>query len=136
MPLFTWNNEYSVGVGSMDSHHKKLFEIINRLHDAMKDGQAEGNIGALVKELADYTHYHFSEEEKLMDQIQYAGKAAQLREHDAFREKMQEFVAKVNGGKALSSVAEISDTAVRWLREHILGMDKKYEASMKAKGIK
>ena len=135
MPLFTWSNEYSVGVGSMDSHHKTLFEIMNKLHDAMKQGQAEDRITATIHELVDYTVYHFGEEEKIMERISYAGIGAQKREHVAFVDKMNEYKAKADSGKAIFTVAEVADTSVRWLREHILGMDKKYEETMKAHGV-
>ncbi len=136
MPLFTWSNEYSVGVGSMDSHHKTLFDIMNKLHDAMKQGQAEDRIAATIRELVDYTVYHFGEEEKIMERINYVGIAAQKREHETFVSKMNEYKEKAEKGKAIFTVAEVADTSVKWLREHILGMDKKYEATMKANGIK
>lgn len=135
MPLFTWDNEYSVGVGTMDSHHKTLFDIMNKLHDAMKSGQAEDKIASTIRELVDYTIYHFAEEEKIMESINYAGIAAQKREHQMFVDKMNEYKDKANAGQAVFTVAEVADTSVRWLREHILGMDKKYESSMKAAGI-
>ncbi len=136
MPLFTWSNEYSVGVGSMDSHHRNLFDIMNKLHDAMKQGQAEDRIAATIRELVDYTVYHFSEEEKIMERINYAGIGAQKREHVMFVDKMNEYKAKADKGQAIFTVAEVADTSVRWLREHILVMDKKYEETMKAHGIK
>lgn len=135
MPLFTWDNEYSVGVGSMDAHHKTLFDIMNKLHDAMKSGQAEEKIASTIRELVDYTIYHFAEEEKIMESINYAGIAAQKREHTVFVDKMNEYKEKADAGQAIFTVAEVADTSVRWLREHILGMDKKYESSMKSAGI-
>lgn len=135
MPLFTWNNEYSVGVGDMDSHHKKLFDIINQLHDAMKDGHADDQLAAIIRELVDYTKYHFGEEEKLMEQINYVGLGAQRGEHQAFISKMGEYMERVNKGQAAFTVAEVAETSVHWLREHIVGMDRKYQKAMNDSGI-
>lgn len=136
MPLFTWSNEYSVGVGEMDSHHKNLFDIINRLHDCMKEGHADEQIAAIIRELVDYTRYHFAEEEKLMQSINYAGLSAQQREHQAFVDKMTEFMQKVDRGQAAFTVAEVAETSTHWLRDHIIGMDSKYQQAMNEAGIK
>jgi len=38
MPLISWSNEYSVGVKSLDSQHINLFNILNELHESMKNG--------------------------------------------------------------------------------------------------
>jgi hypothetical protein len=32
-----WNNEYSLGIGTIDSQHKKLFTLVNRLYDLHDD---------------------------------------------------------------------------------------------------
>lgn len=41
MPLMTWNdNEFSVNIKELDTHHKRLFDLVNDLHDTMKQGKA------------------------------------------------------------------------------------------------
>ncbi len=67
MPLFEWSDDYSVGVAGMDRHHQKIFDMLNRLHAAMLQGKAVDMIGNIIRELLDYTKYHFGEEEKLME---------------------------------------------------------------------
>jgi hemerythrin-like metal-binding protein len=57
------SQRYSVGVSDMDEHHKKLFDIVSRVHDAVRGNQAGGPPGGLIGELLDYTRYHFGEEE-------------------------------------------------------------------------
>ena len=41
MPLFEWDDQYSVGNHTMDSHHQKLFDILNVIHDAARAGRGE-----------------------------------------------------------------------------------------------
>ncbi|HDN26936.1 MAG TPA: hypothetical protein ENG03_07550 [Thioploca sp.] len=62
MALFDWSDKYSVGVFRMDDHHKQIFDIVNKLHATMKEGKAKEVIGPLMKELIDYTVFHFHEE--------------------------------------------------------------------------
>jgi len=63
MGLISWENSYSVKVGSIDADHKKLVEILNSLFTAMSKGEGSKMISDLVKELHRYTIYHFSREE-------------------------------------------------------------------------
>ncbi len=130
MALFKWIDDYSVGVSSIDNQHKKLFGIMNKLHDGMKEGIGEKAIGAIIKELLDYTVYHFSEEEKKMESINYAGLPTQLRAHKAFISKIEEYKQEADKGNAIFVCTKVSRTAVDWLKEHILKIDKKYEKAM------
>jgi hemerythrin len=41
MALFNWNDSYSVKVAMCDQQHKKLFEIINELAEAMRQGKGQ-----------------------------------------------------------------------------------------------
>jgi len=45
MALMTFGQSYSVGVQSIDSQHKVLFEIVNELYAAMMKGQAKNLTG-------------------------------------------------------------------------------------------
>jgi len=134
MALYEWSEEYSVGIGTMDSHHQKLFDIINKMHDAMKAGDGEDVIAAAINELIDYTKYHFSEEEKIMESINYSGIAGQKAAHKAFIDELLKYKDDIDNGMAIFAVSEISTTAVKWLTDHILVMDKQYEDDMKAAG--
>ncbi len=131
MPLFTWTETFSVGSPSMDRHHQRLFDIMNRMHDAMKAGEADEKIQSLIRELIEYTIYHFSEEERLMAQQNYAGLAAQQRAHRAFVEKMQAYQQEAEQGMAIFVVSKVAYTAMTWLKDHILVMDKQYEQALK-----
>ena len=63
MALIAWNDSYSVKVKQMDEQHKKLVEMINQLHDAMKVGQGKQVVGDVLNALVSYTKTHFASEE-------------------------------------------------------------------------
>jgi len=130
MALFEWDDEYSVGSNLMDGHHQKLFDIINQMHEQMKNGAADESIKKSIDELIDYTVFHFTEEEKQMEKENYSGMAAQKRAHKAFTDKMKEYQKEAEGGMAMFVVSEVSKTACDWLKEHILVMDKQYEGQI------
>ncbi len=43
MSLINWDNTLSVNVAEIDGQHHKLVEMINELHDAMRQGKSREN---------------------------------------------------------------------------------------------
>ncbi|MCW8962552.1 MAG: bacteriohemerythrin [Gammaproteobacteria bacterium] len=135
MALFNWDDEFSVSVMTMDNHHKKIFDIINQMHEAMKSGAGEEAVAKIINELLTYTDFHFKEEEKLMEQCNFPGIAAQKSSHTAFIKKLTEFKESADQGRAIFVVSKVSKLGVDWLKDHILTMDKQYTESMNTAGI-
>ena len=131
MPLFEWDDKFSVGNNTMDSHHKKLFDILNVIHDAAREGRGEEIIESQLNELASYTKYHFDEEDKLMVQTGYPQLEAQRQAHKAFLAKVAEYQAEVANGNGLFVVGSVAVTVKDWLKQHILTMDMQYEDYLK-----
>ncbi len=136
MALFEWSDQYSVGVSRMDSHHQKLFDMLNKLHDAMTIGKAMDVIASIIKELLDYTKYHFGEEERLMEQINYVRLEDQKTAHRKFISSIEDYKEQADRGMAAFVSSGVSMLLTDWLRNHIGVMDKKYQEEMNAKGIK
>ncbi|MEN8169654.1 MAG: bacteriohemerythrin [Pseudomonadota bacterium] len=127
MALFEWDDKFSVGNNTMDSHHKRLFDILNTIHEAAKEGRGEEIIEGSLNELASYTKYHFDEEDKLMVKSNYPHLEAQRQAHTAFLNKIQEFQDEVAKGNGLFVVTNVAVTVKDWLKQHILTMDMQYE---------
>ena len=41
MPFIEWNEKYSVHIEEIDSQHKKIFSIINRLHECHESPEGQ-----------------------------------------------------------------------------------------------
>ena len=134
MALINWNETYSVKVKEIDVQHKKLVNIINELHDKMKEGKGKEVVEKLLAELLDYTVFHFSFEEKLLNTNNYPDHKTHAKLHADLMEQVQVFRNKVKSGNSLLSL-ELMNFLKKWLVEHILDSDKKYSAFLNAKGI-
>lgn len=134
MPLFLWNEKYSVNISSIDEQHKKLIDIINEFHDKMKTGIERENIGEVLIKLIDYTKYHFSFEEKLFSDNRYLESSIHKEVHAKFVEQINNIKNDFDNGKDVITF-ELMDFLKDWLGEHILGTDKKYSEFLNAKGI-
>jgi len=135
MALFDWSNEYSVGVSLMDSHHKKLFDIINRLHGDVKNKAADSQIGVHIRELLDYTIYHFGEEEKMLTSCNYPNMSYHKGLHQQFIADLQAAKKDVDEGMAVFAATRVMNSSVEWLKQHILTVDKGYESLVKQHGF-
>jgi hemerythrin len=135
MSLIKWNDSFSVNVVKIDQEHKKLFEMINDLTDAMKAGKGKDVLGNILDRLISYTASHFQLEEKYFQQVKYPDAAAHKKEHVAFVQKVTDFKREFDEGKVTVSV-NILQFLSKWLQNHIKGTDQKYSSFFNEKGIK
>lgn len=130
MPLFTWNDSYSVSVQQFDDQHKVLFNLINDLHDAMTQGKGRDRIGQTLNTLISYTRGHFSAEEAALRKASYPNYAAHKKEHDALTTRVLEFENTFRAGTSNVTV-ELMGFLRDWLTDHILKNDKQYAPYLK-----
>jgi hemerythrin len=125
MALIQWSDEYSVQVAEIDQQHKKLVDLINELHQAMKEARGREVIGKILADLISYTKFHFSAEEKLMKNKNYPDFQNHKIEHENLTQKVLSFQEQYMDGK-LSLPVEVIQFLKDWLLKHIKGSDKKY----------
>jgi hemerythrin-like metal-binding protein len=134
MGLISWENSYSVKVGSIDADHKKLVEILNSLFTAMSKGEGSKMISDLVKELHRYTIYHFSREEAFFRITGYPNAQKHIEEHKQFIGKVKEFQEMVDKGKNDFSPNMLAFLK-EWILNHIMVTDKAYSEHFVKHGI-
>ena len=132
---FRCNDSFSVNIVRIDQEHKKLFEMINDLTDAMKAGQGKDVLGGILDGLLSYTASHFQTEENYFQQVKYPDAAEHKKEHLAFVQKVSEFKKDFDAGRATISV-NILQFLSKWLQNHIKGTDQKYSSFLNEKGIR
>jgi hemerythrin-like metal-binding protein len=135
MALLAWNDNYSVGVNTIDQQHSGLFDIVNELHAAMMKGQAKNVLGALLDRLIKYTVLHFSYEERMMEAAKYPNLAAHRARHTDLTRQVKEFSARYKKGDANLNV-ELIRFLSDWLTRHILHEDKQYSSCLNQIGVK
>lgn len=135
MPLFQWSPNLSVNIAEIDTQHKKLVDLINLLHDSMKEGKGKEVMGKILGDLADYTVYHFSTEEKLFEKYAYPEYARHKKEHEDLTKQVLDIKTKFTAGQTVLTM-EVMNFLKNWLNNHIMQVDKKYSAFLNAKGVK
>lgn len=133
MALVTWDESYSVKVEKFDEDHRKLFAFLNKLHDAMKAGHGDQVIQGVVKEMADYTKFHFAAEEAMLQKTNYPDFPAHRAQHQIFVKKVEEIQQDLKAGKGGESIA-VTTFLKDWLSNHIKQTDQKYSSHLNANG--
>lgn len=135
MAILEWKVDLGVNITKIDEQHKKLVDLVNNLHEAMRTGKGKEVCGQVLKELADYTVYHFSTEEEFMKQNQYPDAENHVKAHKDLVAQVVEFQKGFEAGKIGLSM-DLFDFLNKWLVDHIIGTDKKLGAFLRLKGIK
>ncbi len=125
MTLIEWSEKLAVGVGEMDSQHKKLIDMINKVHELIEQGKGEEAREFFINEITRYLEEHLKAEEEFMKSINYPEFERHKQAHDNFRKVMSEFIPKIKEGdcKEFRSAVALSWS---WLYSHILKFDKRY----------
>jgi hemerythrin-like metal-binding protein len=129
LALITWTNKLSVGVIEIDTQHKRLIDLINQLGDASQANKDPEALGKVLAELVNYTVYHFTTEEHLMAQRNYAESPAHKAEHKKFVDTISAFKKKFDSGDAKISI-DLMLFLRDWLTNHIMVTDKKFGHSL------
>jgi len=134
MALINWQPNYSVNIKEIDLQHRKLIDVINKLHDAMKSGKGKEVMSKILGELVDYTNYHFGNEEKLFDQYGYSESRTHKRQHSDLVKQVVNYKNDFETGKSMLTM-ELMNFLKDWLTKHILDSDKQYSSFLNSKGV-
>lgn len=133
MEQIVWSNTFSVGVREMDTQHKKLISMINRLIAEQHTLTDPATIAELLTEMTDYASEHFRAEEYLMSEYGYERLDQQVQAHEHFMAKTIAFMNAEVGPNLLSrALLEYLST---WLTKHILHEDMQYKTFFVGKGL-
>lgn len=122
-----WNKRFNIGVDSIDTAHRKLFSIVQKLIHLSKDENngpwacAEG-----IKYFKNYAIEHFTDEEIYMQSIHYNGYEIHKRLHDDMRYKTLPALEKdlTKSNYSQESIHHFLGICLSWLTTHILIEDR------------
>ncbi len=123
--MYEWTEEYSCKNEIVDKDHKKLFDLLNELLDAMKNRKSKDVLEKILLELSHYAAEHFTREEKLFMNTDYPNKEEHLKQHKDFTNKVYNLYLDYKMGRIALSI-DIAIFVKDWLVNHIMKTDKEY----------
>ena len=119
-----WRDEYATGLASVDEQHKKLIALMADLQVLLKEKSDNPRMGEIIKELVEYTRYHFKEEETIMRAHNYDQLDRHLDLHRQFANEIAQILVSLKAGKDLDLLS-LFDLLRNWFINHILREDTK-----------
>lgn len=102
-----------------DTQHQVLFELIDRIKEVPFDPD-------ILIQLKLYAEHHFILEETYMQLLEYPHRDEHIEAHDRFRSEL-EAMLETDPTMHESLQVSLSDFLYKWLKLHVLGIDKKLE---------
>jgi len=136
MALIIWNNsQYGVQNDTIDEQHKQLVEMINELSDALTSKKGFEITDGVLQKTLDYTYYHFSTEEALMEKYAYPEIKSHKTQHETFKTKIT-LLQREHRDHVATVPRELLVFLREWLINHITHVDKKLGLFLVQQGLK
>lgn len=137
MSKIEWDDSLSVNVDLIDEQHKMLIQRLADLSDAFRRGLEQNKVMQTLEFMIDYTDFHFSAEEKVMEENDYPGLDEQKQQHEEFKRTLNNIVEDYKEEGTTTAIAEsINVFLLNWLIKHIKGTDSKFGEFLTAKGLR
>ena len=111
-----------------DTQHQALFDLIDRIKETPFDPD-------IFVRLKLYAEHHFILEETYMRELEFPGYDEHLAAHNRFREELAAMMS-TDPSMHPSLQTSLSDFLRKWLKLHVLGIDKELEDFVLRSSIK
>lgn len=125
--MIQWDSQYEIGIAVIDEQHKELISITSRLSDLLVNATEGEDIYDemvdIIKELTDYTVYHFKFEEQWFEKLNYENKAAHVAEHNKLIAEIAALDLRAVDEDQITYGKKILKFLITWVFKHISGSD-------------
>ena len=122
-----WREAYECGHADIDRQHRHLFELSNRLLDAIGDGATPDEAAQLLQDLLGSVVEHFRDEEAELERAGYAELQHHRQMHQALEAHAHSLATRLAAGKLAVGEA-LGFVAYDLVARHMLGEDRKFFA--------
>jgi hemerythrin len=131
MPELNWSPAISVNDKVIDDQHKKLFEILNQALLKKERGAGRDEMIDVLRELVNYSDYHFRTEDNYMLDNNYPLFQNHRREHGQYLRQLGVLIEAYEKSET-GLPDQISAFLEQWLVRHVSESDLRYARYFKA----
>ncbi len=123
MPFIIFDEAHKVGFKPIDSDHKKIASLANKLYRSVSKNDLS-SFSLTFSEFLNALELHFRNEEKLMKENNFPGYYSHKLEHDRFYNQVLSFTKNKPGKKIIIEPAKL-ERIRNWFFNHIEINDRK-----------
>jgi len=124
-PLLSWTPIYSVNNDELDSHHQKMFHILNTIYENVMNSREVDCVLTIIDELLALVRTHVSLEEQIMNEKCYPDIDAHVATHNEFLHEIERLRSN-HYDNDLEATNELIIVLGNWLLHHVINEDSKY----------
>ena len=119
----------------IDEQHSELIGKIDKLLSCCEQNGGKVEAIKMLDYLAEYTDFHFGEEEKLQEEVSYPAIEEHKKQHAAFKKAVEELHEMLveEEGPTEPFVTAVNKNVRDWLFDHIRGFDRLVAAYIQEK---
>jgi hemerythrin len=122
MKFLEWNEQYSVGVDSVDYEHQNLIDMINMIYAELGDKRDIAEIEKAMGDVHAEICAHFALEERLMREADYAEYYAHKNDHEELLDQIR-YMMDVISADPERALDLLSDQLGDWFTKHFATFD-------------
>ena len=133
--FMSFTSALSVGYNPIDEQHIRWIDLINAVYNSLSLGSSKEQLGMVLKDLVDYTVWHFGFENKMMAEYNYPDKESHMKLHRDFIAEIKKLESRYDSGEDIMGV-NVLEFLKDWLSDHIMKIDTRLGAYLESKGAK
>ncbi len=127
MSLLEWQDEYRIGIKSLDYEHQNLFKQLSELHADLVKHVEEIEIEDCLGRIHAQVSAHFALEEKIMRESKFPNYHRHKEEHDEQLDSVTDAITGYLNDPSDADGKELGDQLSDWIINHVLTSDKELE---------
>ena len=117
MAIIDWSDEFELGIPDIDTEHRDLIALINKLHAQIGDAASTADIVAGLQEIYRRIADHFAHEEEHMRKIRYMSYAEHKEDHEILLDDLRDIMNQVENDGGYPK-GRLSRDLNYWFSEH------------------
>lgn len=116
--------ELVLGIGVVDDQHKRIVHYYNNMVNSFNNGLP--GMTQILDELINYTLFHFYNEEKFLEAINYPEFVGHKKKHVSLIDELKALVAELRLNESTEIKEKILSISRDWIVFHIMIEDRMY----------
>src|ERR1700761_4677624 len=125
MATLVWNQDFTVGVRSMDDQHGILLDALNELRMALLQGAEGREIREMLARTCDLMRMHLESEDRLLALHRFPGIAAHREEKQRLMARLEQFNVRYEQ-RQRPAVYELVEFLRKWFTTHTANDKRSY----------
>lgn len=120
-----WNDSFALGIGVIDEQHKKIFEHLLAIENAVAKRDPWHILRFQLDQLESYMRFHLAVEEALLQILHYPEAASHHSAHERIVAGIEELEEGLKQNPAAGKLVTFFES---WFLRHVLADDRDYAA--------